>query len=158
MGHKIVKGKDVYQPYLDEKTGKIEIFTYRVSSIRKDTVHLIEVNKWTWVCKNTYKQNEDAKYGWAENIDDWHRDRFSLSNGLPKRYFFTKKGAIGSMIPKVRSSIKKLQKRLERLIAMRDKEKEMEKIRKQMKKDKAKQKRERDKMIKKRLDEEFGKE
>jgi hypothetical protein len=82
MKYKI--GQDLYRPYADGETGKIELDIYKVRTIRGGIVYAVLFSKgFTWVRLST----KTGDYGWGKNIPGYCRER--ARDGEPFRSLFT---------------------------------------------------------------------
>ena len=67
MNYKI--GQELYLGYADDETGKVEIDTFKVRTIRGGFVYATRVESWTW----GKKSSKAGDYGWLDPIDPLHR-------------------------------------------------------------------------------------
>lgn len=83
MKYKI--GQELYRYYADDETGKVEMDTYVVRTIRGGVVYAINKNEFTW--GKLSKKNGD--FGWLDPIDKLFRKK--TKQGEPFFKLFTTK-------------------------------------------------------------------
>jgi hypothetical protein len=86
-------GRDLYSLVIDAESGKCEIWTYRIRTMRRGRVYAILLASFTWGKVST----KSGDYGWLPNIPAWARRAWS-ADANPRDLFTTKLAALRSEI------------------------------------------------------------
>ncbi len=76
------KGQELYSGYADDETGKVEIDTFKVRTIRGGWVYAIRVVSYTW----GKKSGKAGDYGWLDPISKWNRYKTRIGGKFPTLY------------------------------------------------------------------------
>lgn len=99
-------GDEYFEAYVGLEDGSVALSHWIITSIRKGTAYATQKTDYTWVKRSS----KNGDYGWAKNISDWNKQRFSVDHGAPSGWARTKAGAYGNALGPIEAAIKKLTK------------------------------------------------
>jgi hypothetical protein len=88
-------GAIYFEAWCDPETGKVDIDTHVLRTIRGRYGYLVAKNEWTW---EKTGHGDRATWDWVKRVDPIWRNRFRIEEGVPERYARSKSQAVRAAI------------------------------------------------------------